>query len=257
MQKIFAILFIVFPFTTKAQTVYYAAAKTGLSLREQPNATAKVLEKIAYAEKLVTVVDSVQPKTITTEGFNGTWWKVKYNNKEGYLVSTYLLPVPPPKAGTKKLEDYFAQVSAVNGSPVVLQKTDAALNEMGESTLTKQLYKNGMEWHKSQGYETGSEIFILPDFSIEQCYLLLRLIGQYPDLITDKDAFPVKNTVTKIDNGEKGIDIEREKYDGPQGPAGKPGPVKKIKITLAQGAYTELEIFMLDTQAVIYWNSGV
>jgi Bacterial SH3 domain len=256
-QKILLVLFVVCSFTVKAQTVYYAAAKTGLSLREQPNATAKVLEKIAYAEKVITIADSVQPKTITTEGFNGYWWKVKYNNKEGYLVSTYLLPVPPPKAGIKKLEDYFAQVSTAAGSPVVLQKTDAASNEMGESNLTKQFYKNGMEWHKSQGYETGSEVFMLPDFSIEQCFLLLRLVGQYPDCITEKDGFPVKNAVIKNDNGEKGIDIEREKYDGPQGPAGKPGPVKKIKITLAQGAYTELEIFMLDTQGVIYWNSGV
>lgn len=251
MQKIFLILFIAFSFTTKAQLVYYAAAKTGLSLREQPSATAKVLEKIAYAEKVITVADSVQPKAITTEGFNGYWWKVKYNNKEGYLVSTYLLPVPPPKAGTKKLEDYFKQVSAAAGSPVVIQKTDAALNEMGESNLAKQLYKNGMEWNKSQGYETGSEVFMLPDFSIEQCFLLLRLVGHYPDLITEKDGFPVKNTVIKNNTGDKNIEIEKENYDG------KPGPVKKIKITLAQGAYTELEIFMLDTQAVIYWNSGV
>lgn len=251
MQKIFITLFIVFSFTSKAQLVYYAAAKTGLSLREQPNATAKVLEKIAYAEKVITIADSVQPKAITTEGFNGYWWKVKYNNKEGYLVSTYLLPVPPPKTGIKKIEDYFKQVSAAAGSPVVIQKTDAALNEMGESSLTKQFYKNGMEWHRSQGYETGSEVFLLPDFSIEQCFLLLRLIGHYTDLITEKDAFPVKNTVTKNDNGEKAIEIEREKYEG------KPGPIKKIKIILTQGAYTELEIFLLDTQAVIYWNSGV
>jgi hypothetical protein len=122
---------------------------------------------------------------------------------------------------------------------------------MGESTLTKQLYKNGMEWHKSQGYETGSEVFMLPDFTIEQCFLLLRLVGQYPDLITEKDGFPIKNTVIKNDTGDKSIELEREKYDG------KTGPVKKLKIILAQGAYTELEIFMLDTQAVIYWNSGV
>jgi hypothetical protein len=250
-QKIFLLLFIVGSLTATAQTTYYTAGKAGLSLREQPNATAKVLEKIAYAEKVITVVDSVQPKAITTEGFSGYWWKVKYNNKEGYLVSTYLLPVPPPKAGIKKLEDYFKQVSAAAGSPIVLQKTDVALNEMGESSITKQFYKNGMEWHKSQGYETGSEVFMLPDFSIEQCFLLLRLIGQYPDLITEKDAFPLKNTVIKIADGEKGIDIEREKYEG------KPGPIKKIKITLTQGAYTELEIFTLDTQGVIYWNSGV
>lgn len=39
--------------------------------------------------------------------------------------------------------------------------------------------------------------------------------------------------------------------------AGPGGPVKKVKIILTQGAYTEFEIFMLDTQAVIFYSSGV
>lgn len=251
MHRLLFVFFISITCFAHSQTTYYAAAKTGLSLREQPNATAKVLEKIAYAEKVITVVDSVQPKMITTEGFNGYWWKVKYNNKEGYLVSTYLLPVPPPKAGIKKLEDYFAQVSAAAGSPIIFQKTDAALNEMGESTLTKQLYKNGMEWHNAQGYEYGSDLYLLPDFTIEQCFLLVRLIGQYPDLIAEKDAFPTKNSSAKNDMGDKTIEVEREKFDG------KSGPVEKIRIISTQGAITEFEIFLLGNQAAIFWTSGV
>ncbi|MBL7700986.1 MAG: SH3 domain-containing protein [Ferruginibacter sp.] len=234
-----------------SQYTYYAAAKAGLSMREQPNANAKVLEKIAYGEKLLTVADNDPQAAIATEGFAGYWWKVKYNNKTGYVVNSYVLPLAPPKAGIKTLPDYFAQVSVKNGSPLIIKKSDAALNEMGEATLTKQLYKNGMEWHKAQGYEFGSDLYMLPDFTIEQCFLLVRLIGQYSGLISDKDAFPSKNTTVKNDGGEKITEIEREKYDS------KPGPVKKIKITSTQGALTEFEIFMLDTQAVIFWSSGV
>lgn len=234
-----------------SQYTYYAAAKAGLSMREQPNTSAKVLEKIAYGEKLLTVADNNPQLAISTEGFSGYWWKVTYNNKTGYVVSSYVLPMAPPKATTKTLADYFAQVSTKAGSPLVIKKSDAALNEMGESSLTKQLYKNGMEWHKSQGYEFGSDLYMLPDFTIEQCFLLVRLIGQYNDLISDKDVFPSKNATIKIDGGEKITEIEREKTDG------KPGPVKKIKIISTQGAYTEFEIFMLDTQAVIFWSSGV
>lgn len=237
--------------TAFAQYTYYAAAKAGLSMREQPNTSSKVLEKIAYGEKLITVADKDPMVAITTEGFSGFWWKVKYNNNTGYVVNSYVLPQAPPKTGTKTLQDYFAQVSVKNGSPLIIKKSDVALNEMGEASLTKQLYKNGMECHKAQGYEFGSDLYMLPGFTIEQCFLLVRLIGQYADLISDKDGFPSKNSTFKIDGGEKITEVEREKYDG------KPGPVKKIKITSTQGALTEFEIFLLDTQAVIFWSSGV
>ena len=165
--------------------------------------------------------------------------------------------MPPPKAGAKTLPDYFSQVSTKAGSPLLIKKSEVALNEMGESTITKQLYKNGMEWQEEKGYENGSNLYLLPDFTIEQCFLLVRLLGQYPDLISEKDPFPVKNTNTKIEGGAKPVEVQREKYDGPKDPAGKPGPVQKIKIILEQGAITEFEIFTLGIQAVIFWTSGV
>jgi hypothetical protein len=252
MKKITVTLVILFFYSSSfSQFFYYAAAKAGLSMREQSNTSAKVLEKIAYGEKLVTVADTEPPVAIATEGFAGYWWKVKYNNKTGYIVNSYVLPLPAPKAGIKTLSDYFAQVSTKAGSPLLIKKSEASLNEMGESTITKQLFKNGMEWHEEKGYENGSNLYLLPDFTIEQCFLLVRLLGQYPDLISDKETFPVKNTNTKNEIGGKSIEIQREKYDG------KPGPVQNIKIVLEQGAITEFEIFILGTQAVIFWTSGV
>jgi len=233
----------------QSQTIYYAAAKTGISLREAPNPNAKVLEKITYGEKLITQADTLAPKSIVTEGFNGFWWKVTYNNKIGYVVSNYLLTVAPPKAGIKTLKEYFAQLLSAAGNPLVLKKTDEALHEMGESTLTKQFFKNGMEWHEAQGYEYGSEVYILPGFSIEQSFLLLRILNQFPDLIGEKDIFPNKKTTLSLTGGEKTTEVEKD-IDGP------PGAIKKIKIYSTQGAFTEFEIFMLDNQAVIYRNSG-
>jgi hypothetical protein len=252
MKKIIVSVAAIFlSFVSFSQFTYYAAAKAGISMREQPNTSAKILEKITYGEKLFTVADENQPLAIATEGFNGFWWKVKYNNKTGYIVSSYVLPTPPPKSGVKTLSDYFAQVSTKAGSPLLIKKSEAALNEMGESTITKQLFKNGMEWQEEKGYENGSNLYLLPDFTIEQCFLLVRLLGQYPDLVSEKDPFPIKNTNTKIDGGTKSIEVQREKYDG------KPGPVQKIKIVLEQGAITEFEILILGTQAVIFWTSGV
>ena len=252
MKKVFVTLVITFFYSSGfSQFTYYAAAKAGLSMREQPNTNAKVLEKIAYGEKLFTIAEEGAQVAISTEGFNGFWWKVKYNNKTGYIVNSYVLPLPVPKTGTKTMSDYFAQVSAKAGSPLVIKRSDPVLNETGEFTLTKQMFKNGMEWHNAKGYEFGSNLYMLPHFTIEQCFLLVRLLGQYPDLIGEKEAFPTKNSTVKNEFGDKAIEVEREKDEG------KPGPVRKIKIVSAQGAITEFEIFTLDTQAVIFWSSGV
>ncbi|MEO7307448.1 MAG: SH3 domain-containing protein [Ferruginibacter sp.] len=252
MKRIIVLFFSIFFYLNSfSQLTYYAAAKAGLSIREQPNSSAKVLDKIPYGEKMITVANNEQQVTISTEGFNGYWWKIKYKEKTGYIVSSYVLPIPAPRAGTKTLHDYFAQVSAPVGNPLVIKRSDAALNETGESTLTKQLYRNGMEWHKTDGYENASYLYVVPDLTIEQCFLLVRLIGQYPELIGEKDVFPTKKSIIKVDNGEKAVEPEKENYDG------KSGLVKKIKISLAQGAVTEFEIYLLDTQAIIFWSSGV
>lgn len=250
MQKLFFLLLICFAFPAQSQTVYYIAAKTGISLREQPNTNAKVLDKITYAEKVIAQPDTFPPTKIITEGFRGYWTRVKYNDKYGYVVSNYLLKTPPPQTGIKTLKDYFKQVSDAVGGPLVIKKTDESLNEMGESTLTKQLFKNGMEWHETQAYESGTQVYILPDFSIQDCFLLLRILNQYPDLIGEKDLFPTKKTRTATATGEKTIDIDKD-------PDGIPGAVKKITIISTEGVVTEFEIFMLDEQAVIYRRSGV
>ena len=252
MKKIFVALVITFFYgSTFSQSIYYEAAKAGLSLREKPNTNSTVLEKIPYGASLTTIADTLPPAAISTEGFSGYWWKVSFNNKTGYVVSSYVLPLAPPKTGIKKMSDYFAQVSTKAGSPLIIKNAVPAINETGESKLTKQLYKNGMEWHNAEGYEYGSDLYLLPDFTIEQCFLLIRLLGQYPDLIAEKDAFPTKNSSFKNEIGDKSIEVEREKFDG------KPGPVQKIKIISTQGAITEFEIFLLGNQAAIFWTSGV
>lgn len=252
MKRILAFAFLlVCSFAAFSQQTWYAAAKAGLSLREQPNTTSPVLEKIAYGEMIVTSADNNNPPAISTEGFNGYWWKVTYKGKTGFVVSSYILPIAPPKAGTKNFAEYFAQVSSASGAPLVVKNSNAALNEMGESTLTKQLYKNGMEWHRWEGYESNSEVYLIPELSIEQCYLLVRLIGQYPELISDKDPFPVKNSNQKKENGSKTVEVQREVIDG------RTGPINKIKISADQGAIYELEIYLLQTQAVIFYSSGV
>ncbi len=243
---------IYFSITQAQNFINYAASKTGLSLREQPGTGSKVLQKIGYGQKLELLIDTGESIKVVTEGFEGFWQKVKYNNQVGYVVSSYLFPAVPPKVTVKNIKGYLAQLSIVAGPPVIVKKGNR--ETMGDyySELKKQLYKNGAEWHEFNGYESGTEIYFLPDFSIEQAFLLVRIIGQYATQVGEKDAFPTKNVKTKINLGEKAITVERLKsYDG-----FTPGPISKIIIETEEGPASTLEIFLIEGQAVISWGSG-
>lgn len=230
----------------------YVAAKTGLSIREKPDAGAKVLDKIPYGTK-ITILDFEQERiSITTEGILGYWGKVKYNNKTGYIVDSYLFPWPPPKLATvKEMKNYFAQVTVPFGSKLVVKS--GGMNNIEESgyELQKQLYKNGAEWQHFLGYEYGSDTYFLPGFNLETGFLLLRLIPEFKDFFSEKDAFPTENKMYKKGGIEYEIKIDQEIFDG--GYTYK----KKIRIEYSDGASYYLELYMLDSQLVVFYGSGV
>ena len=64
-------------------------AVSGLNLRAEPDTNAKVIAKIAYAEK-VQIVDPITGFFETIEDRTGYWFKVQYKNQEGFLFSGYL-----------------------------------------------------------------------------------------------------------------------------------------------------------------------
>ncbi len=229
----------------------YAAAKAGLSMRQQPAATAPVLQKIAYGQKIQPLSDTATPVKIITEGFEGYWQKVKYNNQVGYVVSSYLFPVAPPKAAVKTMKDYLAQITTTFGQAVVVTKGSRENSGDYFSQIKKQLYKNGAEYHESQWYESSSETIILPEFSIEQAFLLVRLLGCCELEVGSTAAFPVKNEVVKLKYSDKRTTVDKLKWSD-----GTEGPVNKITIETEEGGSCGLEIFLLDMQAVIIYGCG-
>lgn len=50
---------------------FYTAAKSGLSLRENPAIDAKVIDKIPYGTKITLLTTDEEKKTIVTEGMEG------------------------------------------------------------------------------------------------------------------------------------------------------------------------------------------
>lgn len=251
MKIVVLIAIILSAISTAAQNNnWYVSAKAGLSLREKPDPASVVLEKIPYATKISLLEETGGLIPIKTENMDGTWRKVNYNGKTGYLVDSYLFPVPPPKPGTKSLPEYFLQLSAPFGDKLSIKTGTANDQEESRAGLTKQLFKNGAEWHEIKGYEYSSMTYFLPGFTMQQAFLLLRLLPEFSDYITGEDAYIVSTQTVKKKSRQYSYTVEKEG-------AGNTSWVKKISIHFEEGAIYSFELFQLDDQVVIFYGSGV
>lgn len=234
---------------------YYVAAKSGLSIREKPDATSKVLDKIPYGTKITTIDEDAAWKEIITENLTGYWKKVKYNNKTGYIVDSYLLPWSPPKLATiKDMKQYFAQLAAVAGPKTVIKSGKMEQITEGGWELAKQVYKNGGEYHEYFAYEYNSDTYFLPSFSIQQGFILCRLIPEFKQVFGEKEEFPLVNKTYKKDDREYDVKVIRNSNDPDDT---SPFTIEKIKISFEDGAYYEFEMYMQDNQLVIFFSGGV
>lgn len=233
------------------QQSFWVAAKSGLSIREKPSTTAKVLDKIPYGTKISPINTEEEAISIITEGMQGYWEKVSFNNQTGYIVSSYLLPLPPPKLGTvKEMGDYFKQVYTPFGNKLIVKSGQRENIEEGGYEQHKQLYKNGAEWHRFMGYEYGSDTWFLPELTLQQGFVLLRLIPEFKDVFGEKDEFPLADRTFKKGDREYSIKVEKEQFaDYPW--------IKRISIEYEDGAIYTFEMYQIDNQLVITFGSGV
>lgn len=253
MKKIFLLAFLLYSGWALAQNfpgTYYVAYRAGLSMRDKPDVAAKVIDRIPYGTKIVTLDDGAW-KEINTEGIVGYWRKVKYNNKTGYIIDNYLLTWPPPKITVTKMTQYLMQVALPHGQKLVVKSgTKEQLTEGGWE-LHKQLYKNGAEWHSYSGYEYGSDTYFLPNFSLEQAFILLRLIPEFRMVFDEDDSYPVANKTIKRGDEDYVIRVERDVPDD------ETSRVNRITIDYADGAYYSFTMFQIENQVVILFGSGV
>ena len=199
----------VFGFSQQSGSMY-VAARTGLSIREKPQAEAKVLDKIPYGTKIVLIPSDQEMNTIIVEGMKGYWQKVKYNNKTGYIIDSYLFPSPPPKLTTvKELRNYISQITVPFGSKLVVKSGSMMNISEGGWETHKQLYKNGAEWHHNIGYEYGSDTYFLPNFTLEQGFLLLRMIPEFKLVFGEKDEFPNADKTIKRGDDDYVVKVEK------------------------------------------------
>jgi hypothetical protein len=255
MRSFFLFSLLILSLTAVAQQsgTLYVAARTGLSIRENPDAAAKVLDKIPYGTKITLIRQDEELKSIVTEGIRGYWQKVKYNNKTGYIVDSYLFPWPPPKLATvKEMKNYFAQVTVPFGGKLVVKTGNMNNIEENGSEISKQLYKNGAELHSYLGYESASNAYFLPGFSMEQGFLLARLIPEFKDVFGEKDEFPAENKTFKKGDVEYTITVNKQVWEGQIYPY-----VEKIHIEFSPDVSWSFDMFMVDGELVISFGGGV
>ena len=183
---------------TPAQSVFYAASKSGLNLREQPNAGATVLTKIPYGAK-VTKATQGNDGQIETEGMNAGWQRILYEGRPGYVADVYLLPFPPPQGTSDDLDGYLNSISKSVGT------AKKSITYSTEETLstTRTLYENGMAIRHFSGYEYSSETLWVPGINMHQGFVLARLLSSFKALLSTADAFPSKS----VDGGDNGRSI--------------------------------------------------
>ena len=92
LKQILAIVMLLCVTAVTAQQTAYVAAESGLSLREQPDISAKMLSKLSYGEA-IGVIEKTDKKLVVLDGgekVRGEWVKVETRNHIGYVFNGYL-----------------------------------------------------------------------------------------------------------------------------------------------------------------------
>ena len=92
LKKILAIALVFSLGIVTAQEEAYVAAESGLSLRDQPDVSGKMLTKLAYGEA-IGVLEETDKNLVVLDGgekISGKWVKVETRNHIGYVFNGYL-----------------------------------------------------------------------------------------------------------------------------------------------------------------------
>jgi len=229
---------------------FYVAVKGGLALREKQDAGSKLLATIPFGTKIkVSYTDESTP--ITLEGMTGSWARTSYGGKTGYVVNIYLLPWAVPSVASKTLKQYLAQVSPAAGAAVNVKQGNPNLFEAGVSTMKKQIFRNGSEYHEEGFYESNNDSYFLPGFTMEQGFLLLRLIPEFRPVFDITEPFPAETRKYNRNGKEYALTVEKESLSDTY------TIVTRIKVEYEEGAFYTFEMFQLGGQLVISFGGGV
>lgn len=234
-------------FANSDDSVYmYVAAKSGLTLRETPATTGKVIGKINYGERVLIHEYVPGVPAFVVDGFRSYWVKVAATGKTGYLADAFLFSIPPPAAGTKTFKQYLDQLSLV--SCVVKYGNHDENAEESYNARTKTLFKNGAEIYDGVGYESVSTTYVLPQVSIQQAFQLLRLIPQYAMFVKADTPLPRMDSKTATTS----VHVTNSKDCLPGAFC-----LEGISFYTEGDGITEMKIFTVNDEVYIVFETGV
>jgi hypothetical protein len=263
-QIVVAAIFLCLTTAVSAQKLQtgYVAARSGIAFREVPNASAKMLEKIPYGEKIM--FDSYTPADtamVTADGITGNWRSIQYKGKKGFITDIFLLPIPPPKKGVNSLEAYFQQLAPAGAKPVVVNKVTKDYEI--ETSLKKSLHKNGLELQELNGYENYGSVLMIPDmYQLKHGFLICRLLAEMRYCIGPQDDFPLANRKQTLTLDSFPVNKTYKVFKWSYNDSAivsklSDMEINRIEVEAEAGAFHNLEIFIMNGQMVISYGSGV
>tara|TARA_R110002111_G_scaffold252638_2_gene317602 strand:- start:17350 stop:18201 length:852 start_codon:yes stop_codon:yes gene_type:complete len=112
LKKILAIALVFNVALVTAQQEAYVAAESGLSLRDQPDVSAKMLTKLSYGE-VIGVLEETDIKLVIIdagEKVTGEWVKVETRNHIGFVFNGYLSPNKIARTIRLKLDNLDVEI---------------------------------------------------------------------------------------------------------------------------------------------------
>jgi hypothetical protein len=148
---------------------------SGIKLRDKPGGN--VLQPIPYAAKVVTLEPKNNNFPVTVEGIRGSWVKVNFNGKIGYVFDGFLSRLPAPSLTDANLRAYVKREFKVLSEDLPLSYlTTNDLGASGNTVLFLEWNGQKCAYENHFYYEGGGENLSIPGVSIEEAYLLVRII---------------------------------------------------------------------------------
>ena len=147
LKQILAVALIFNVVVLTAQESAYVSAESGLSLRDQPDVSGKMLSKLAYGEA-IGILEKTDKKLVVLDGgekVSGEWVKVETRNHIGYVFNGYLSPTKISKTIRLDLDKLNVEIKNLATSDYkrlhnLKQQDSAKVNvDLGASPEGKQI----------------------------------------------------------------------------------------------------------------------
>ncbi|MCS6979572.1 MAG: SH3 domain-containing protein [Flavobacteriales bacterium] len=230
-------------------------AKSGLNLREKPEKESPVISKIPFGAQVTCISTNEALVPSESENMRGYWQKVKYNAMTGYVSDIYLFPWPLPSVGSEKsIKEYMGKISPPYMPAFNLKNYAESITNDTEWSIEKQIFKNGFEFHEYHAIEYYSITYFIPGVSLQQGFMLCRLLDEFKPIFSEIQEFPLKNQ--KLNKNGKIVDIQVIPSAYGKGISDFQD-FEKIRIELSSDIVYKLELLKIEGQLVIVFGYGV